>query len=80
MCSDNNMMNPCRDYCYLRFGKQYTESCDTTCDYAKVVKENKRMKATLESIMGSQKYCALCANTGCKNSSTQDATCDPIWN
>lgn len=74
------MMNPCSDYCYLRFGKQYTENCDTTCDYARVVKENKRMKEVLESIMGSQKFCALCANSQCKNATTQEAVCSPIWN
>ena len=36
------MFVPCRDHCYLRYGKQYTEECDTNCDYAKVCLENKK--------------------------------------
>lgn len=32
----------CRDHCYIRYGKQYTEECDTTCDYARVYLENKK--------------------------------------
>ena len=38
---------PCRDHCYIRYGKQYTKECDTTCDYAKVCLENKDMLNTL---------------------------------
>ena len=35
------MFIPCYGYCYLKYGKQYSEECDANCDYAKVVKENK---------------------------------------
>lgn len=38
------------------------------------------MKSVLETIMGTQKFCALCANTQCKNAMTVEATCEPIWN
>lgn len=38
------MFNPCYEHCYLRYGKQYTEECDTTCDYARVCLENKKLK------------------------------------
>lgn len=34
---------PCRDHCYIRYGKQYTKECNTTCDYAKVCLKNKDM-------------------------------------
>ena len=52
------MFVPCRDYCYERFGKQYSpEECDATCDYAKVCLENivykakeEKQKETLEEI------------------------------
>lgn len=41
-------MNPCKDFCYIRFGgKQYTRECDEYCDYAKVVLENKKLKDKL---------------------------------
>ena len=41
-------MSPCKDYCYLRFGKMYSPKCDTECDYAAVVKENKELKERLK--------------------------------
>ena len=37
-------MNPCVDYCYLRLNKQYDESCDNVCDYAKEVKKRKELE------------------------------------
>lgn len=42
------------------------------CKYRKAVR-------TLESIMGTQKFCVLCENLSCKNSITQDAICKPQW-
>lgn len=45
---EKRLMNPCIDYCFLRFGKQYNTSCDKECEYAKVVKENRELKAKLE--------------------------------
>lgn len=36
-------MNPCTDYCRLRFGREYSEACDYMCDYAKAVKERKEI-------------------------------------
>lgn len=41
------MKIPCHD-CYIRYNKDYTEECDTTCDYAAVIKENKRLKLLCE--------------------------------
>lgn len=38
-------MMPCIDYCYIRFGKRYTESCDANCEFARVIKENKMLRA-----------------------------------
>ena len=40
-------MNPCVDYCYLRFGKQYRPECDDTCDYAKAAKKAKQLEKEL---------------------------------
>ncbi len=40
-------MNPCVDYCYLRYGKQYSHDCDSKCEYAKVVLENKTLKKAI---------------------------------
>lgn len=38
------MFNPCFDYCYLKFGKQYTQDCDGKCVFAKVSKEKKKLE------------------------------------
>lgn len=43
-------MNPCIDYCYVRFGKQYESKCDTECDYAKIAQENKQLKEEIERL------------------------------
>ena len=37
------MYNPCFE-CLNRYGKEYAEECENTCDYAKVAKENKELK------------------------------------
>ena len=34
--------NPCFE-CLNRYGREYTERCDKTCDYAKVVKEKQEL-------------------------------------
>lgn len=43
-------MCPYIDYCYNRFGRQYTPDCDNTCDYAIKVKENKMLKEYLKRL------------------------------
>lgn len=45
----------------------------------KAERERDKAVKTIETILGSQKYCALCKNADCKNSITTDATCKPIW-
>lgn len=44
------MFNPCYEHCYLKYGKSYDEKCDTTCEYAKVAAENKKLTAKLGKI------------------------------
>ena len=44
------MFNPCYEYCYLRFGKQYTEDCNNTCEYAKQVNEKNKLEEQLKSL------------------------------
>lgn len=39
----------------------------------------KKAKETIEFIMGSQKYCMMCGNNACKNSTTGEVGCDPAW-
>lgn len=34
-------MNPCIEYCYFRFGKRYSADCDTSCEFAKAMKDNR---------------------------------------
>lgn len=48
-------MIPCKELCYLRYGKQYTSECDTTCEFARVVAENKKLKAELEEYKKKEK-------------------------
>ena len=44
-------MNPCIDYCYLRLHQQYDPiRCDDSCEYAKVIKENKELKQKIEEL------------------------------
>ena len=45
------MFVPCHDHCYLKYGKQYTEECDTTCDYAKAVKESEYKDEIIEYLL-----------------------------
>lgn len=46
----------------------------------KAEKQRDKAVKTIETIMGCQKFCALCDNSKCKNSNTRDASCNPIWN
>lgn len=43
-------------------------------------KEYKKAKETIEFIMGSQKFCMMCNNLACKNGTTGEVSCSPIWN
>lgn len=45
------MFIPCHDHCYIRYGKQYTKECDTTCDYAKAVLESKQKEKIIEFLL-----------------------------
>lgn len=47
---DGDIINPCVDYCWLRFRKHYTKNCDHSCDYAKSVKENKDLKSKIDEL------------------------------
>lgn len=49
---DNKTINPCYDFCYLRYKKEYTPDCDNKCDYAKAVKENKELQRQIDSLIG----------------------------
>lgn len=42
------MMCPCVDYCYLRFGKQYSKECDSKCDYVRVIKVLKEVLLSVD--------------------------------
>ena len=43
------------------------------CEYISAIQ-------TLELIMATQKFCALCNNDWCKNATTSEASCAPVWN
>lgn len=42
--------NPCTDYCYVRYGKQYSKECEESCDYAQAVLELKKCKDNYEKL------------------------------
>ena len=41
-------MNPCVDWCYNHLGKEYTEKCDSCCEYAMAVAELRRAREALD--------------------------------
>lgn len=43
-------MNPCTEYCYLRYGKQYSKECDDECEFASWVQIAKDLQTKLDSI------------------------------
>ena len=43
-------MNPCIDYCFYRFGKEYSQNCNNYCEYAKIIAENERLRAELDVV------------------------------
>ena len=49
------MYNPC-ETCYNRFGHEYTPDCDEQCEFANLVKENKRLRAELSNIIHGRVY------------------------
>ena len=59
------MFNPCYEHCYLRYGKEYTEECDNTCQYAYLAKKAKSMAEDIHTLLGNW-FCAL-EDEGCPN-------------
>lgn len=57
------MYNPCFE-CMNRYGKQYTEECDNTCNYAQAVKErNNAISALYKTISNNGEPCAACTKS-----------------
>ena len=43
---------PCFEHCYVKYGKQYDQDkCDSECDYARALLENKKLKEKEEERM-----------------------------
>lgn len=62
------MYNPCFE-CMNRYGKQYTEECNNTCDYAYAVKRDRDMGESMIKdihILLGNWFCAL-EDEGCPN-------------
>ena len=63
-------MNPCKDWCFARFGKEYTQECDKHCDYARLHIELKQLRANLDRVKADRNaaieqlhgYCPACKN------------------
>lgn len=61
-------MNPCKDWCFARFGKEYTPECDNHCDYAKLHIELKQLRTELDRLKADRNaaveqlhgYCSVC--------------------
>lgn len=70
------MMIPCKDHCYIRFGKQYTEDCDTRCDYAKAVKESQQLRSEVVKLTEERDRAVGCiygVQTALENGDPKDA-------
>lgn len=73
-------MNPCIDYCFNHFNKEYTKDCDNNCEYAKVIVKNKKLQADLARMTAERdaaitdlkkwSICATCKNYCPRNKST----------
>lgn len=63
------MINPCIDFCYAKFNKQYSSDCDDKCEYAKVIKEKKMLEEEMDrSVHTLQELAAqFCCLTECNN-------------
>lgn len=67
---------PCCGFHACRF--QFDGNCTNKQKY--VVCEYQKMSNVLHAIIGSQKLCVMCANTQCKDATTQSRNCIPVWN
>lgn len=74
------MTNPCIEYCYIKYGRRYTTSCDTVCEFARIAKENRELRAIIERLTAgrdkdnAQK--AYCASTSIQCSFCQPGPCE----
>lgn len=41
-------MNPCIEFCWNRYKKQYSPECDIKCEYAKVALEYKELRRSIK--------------------------------
>lgn len=87
----NQIIKECeaRAEIYKRSGATWNQTHEECCKTAieelierteKAEKQRDKAVKTIETIMGCQKFCALCGNIECKNSNTRDASCNPMWN
>ena len=69
------MFVPCFESCYLKYGKQYSEECNDSCDYAKAVLEKNELEKVLKAVLIYHNYrkcfyCKhymACGEGGCDN-------------
>lgn len=76
------MIKPCIDFCYNRYGKQYSSDCDDKCEYAKVIREKKILEEKTEQCIDilneymKRKQFLQNLNTGCNEKLTKDCKMD----
>ena len=65
------MFNPCYEYCFLKYEKQYSRDCDDKCDYGKAIAENKLLKEVRDYPIHTLYEMAsrFCVLAGCENCS-----------
>jgi len=42
------MFNPCVEHCYIKYGKLYSQECNTECEYAKAIKDKQELELVAE--------------------------------
>lgn len=71
-------MNPCVDYCQLRYGQQYSpERCNTMCDYAKAVLENKELKCAISHGRWLRTHIGITTKLTCSQCSYEEVYGEP---
>lgn len=61
------MINPCIDFCYHRYGRQYSQECDDKCEYAKLIKEKSRLESNEKSTTLEDFSVEICSSIECSD-------------
>lgn len=63
------MINPCKDLCHMKFGKQYPYDCDNKCEFAIIIEDHKMLEEEMNRSIKTLAELAtqFCCLTECEN-------------